>query len=104
MKNELKDLTPQETEYIIVNLQNSDQSGSHWTAVIRQKNKNYYACSFGSDPPLEVQDYLGKNILSSTFQIQQFDESCCGEYSLLIIYLVRQGIPFEHAILSLVEE
>lgn len=102
MKDQLIDLRPQLHEYLIVNLQNSDQSGSHWAAVIRDEEEKYYYSSFGDDPPLEVQHYLGKKIISSTFQTQQAEESCCGQLAMLVIYLYDNGVSFEDSVLLLV--
>ena len=43
----------------IVNLENSNQSGSHWVAYYKNNNKKYYFDSFGNAPPKELVKYLG---------------------------------------------
>ena len=88
---------------MIVNLQNSDQGGSHWQSLCKQGANKYYFCSFGSDPPIEVVNYLKPPIMSSTFQIQDFDDTICGELSLLVLYLLDKGIYYESIILVLVD-
>ena len=42
-------------------------------------------------------------ILSSNFQIQDFNEHTCGYYCLLILYLLNEGLKFEDIILSFIE-
>ncbi|MBY0380174.1 MAG: hypothetical protein K2P99_07235, partial [Burkholderiales bacterium] len=50
MKDEIKDLKP--NTYTIMNLQNHNQEGSHWTSFYIDKSKNVYYCdSFGMPPP-----------------------------------------------------
>ena len=41
--------------------------------------------------------------MSSTFLVQDFDETICGELCVLVIYLLSEGIEFEDAVLSLVD-
>jgi len=103
MKDELENRERKLHEYLIVNLQNSNQSGSHWVAIIRDDNKKYHYSSFGDDPSLEVQRYLGNNIITSTFKTQEFNETCCGPLALLVIFLYDRGVDFEDAVLFLVD-
>ena len=48
---------------------------------------------------MEVDDRL---ILSSNFQIQEFNEDTCGLYCILILILLQDKIKFEDIIISLV--
>ncbi len=93
---------PWDKEYGIYNLEESDEDGSHWCAWIRKNNQWYHFCSYGSDACREFTEYANEPILSSTFQIQEFSESICGELCVLVIYLMSQGIEFEDAVLALV--
>src|SRR6266853_3398240 len=58
----------------IVNLQNSNQDGSHWTCYYKNKTEKYYFDSYGLDPPNQLLEYLKptKNstpLIISTYQI-----------------------------------
>jgi len=100
-KDELKQMKPNEKETIIINLNDSDQKGSHFVLCYKDGEKKYFVSSFGDLPPQEVIDYLGENIYTTDLQIQNFDETTCGLYSLLISYLLNENIPFEDIILDL---
>ncbi len=100
MKDQLKNMKPLESETIILNLNDSDQSGSHWTLIWKNGDQKIYFCSYGSSPPQEVIDYLGKNIYTSDLQVQH-DDSSCALYSILVAYFLQENIPFEDIILDL---
>jgi hypothetical protein len=74
----------------IVNLDTSNNSGTHWVAYYKNKNKSYYFDSFGVDPPGELKNYLNTEIISSTFQIQKFNTNNCGYYCLLVLKLMEK--------------
>lgn len=103
MKDELINKTENDLECGIVNLQNTDQNGSHWVCYFhdKTKNKKLFFDSFGLDAPIELQNYLGENILSSTFQIQELGTDTCGDLCILVLYLLDQNIEFEDVILNL---
>jgi hypothetical protein len=110
MKDEFAKLDdPWDTEYGIYNLQDSDETGSHWAAWCHKSNKWYHFCPYGADGPKEFITYCrrvrgGKEpgqILSSTFQIQKFGTSVCGQLCILLIYLLDQDIEFEQAVISM---
>ena len=44
----------------IINLENSNQSGSHWTCFIKEKNNVYYYVSFAVVPPQNAYDIFFK--------------------------------------------
>ena len=56
----------------IINLQNSNESGSHWVAYYKNNDKKYYFDSYGYAPfTKELVKYLGSEILfynSTKFQ------------------------------------
>jgi len=60
MKNEL----PRKLKNIecgIINLQNYNESGSHWVAYYKNNDKKYYFYSYGDAlPPKELDKYLGE--------------------------------------------
>ena len=43
-----------------------------------------------------------RSILSSNFQIQDFNEDTCGLYFILILFLLNDKITFEDIIISFV--
>ena len=50
----IKDELPQKINTIecaIINFENSDQEGSHWTAYYKNNSKKYYFDSYGNAPP-----------------------------------------------------
>ena len=103
----MRDTLPEkclEKECGIINLDTSDNKGNHWCCYYKDGNNKFYFSSFGDDPPQEIRDYLGENIMCSTFQIQEFNEECCGEYAILILYLLNRNIPFQKAVLALVQD
>src|SRR6266853_4427226 len=58
----------------IVNLQNSNQEGSHWTCYFKCGTEKYYFDSYGLEPPNQLLQYLKptKNstpLIISTYQI-----------------------------------
>ena len=87
----------------IVNLDSSQNKGTHWVCYKKSKERRYYFDSFGLDPPEELITYLkgspkdspknsedidkNKIIEFSTFQIQDFGTHQCGYYCLLILKL-----------------
>lgn len=102
MKDQLKNLEPKNVECFILNFEDSDSSGSHWSAVWHEGNSKIFFDSFGTNPPFELINYLGPGILSSTFQIQKINTDICGELCILILYLLDSGYSFEEIILDIV--
>jgi len=90
-----------EKECGIVNLDSIANEGTHWVCYYKDKNKKYYFDSFGLSPPLKIKKYLGKNILTSTFQIQKLGTNYCGHLCLYILYELNQNKSFECAVLKL---
>ena len=95
---------PDDTECGIINLDNSDGSGTHWCSYYRKNKSNFYFSSFGDDPPNELVNYLGKPILTHNFCLQSFEDTNCGEWSVLFLYLMSKNIPYENIILSMLED
>ncbi len=78
----------------IFNLQNHNQNGTHWVALIKQKNKYYYCDSFGICPPQTLIDLLQceeKQFYFNDTQIQNINSILCGYYSLLFLYIMQQS-------------
>lgn len=87
----------QRNECGILNLENSDEVGSHWVAYFKQENKKYYFDSYGdAKPPVEIIKYLGKdNLYYNKDRIQFYDDPpICGHLSLLVLNALCTGSPF----------
>lgn len=85
MRDELKSMKPNRFECGIVNLDSSSNEGTHWVCWFKNKNNKIYFDSFGIQPPLEIVEYLKSPILYNTYQIQQFNDSNCGEWCLHVL-------------------
>jgi len=73
----------------IVNLQNSNKSGSHWCSFILTKNNNCYFDPFGEIPSKETENYI-KNIHAkvnyNNRDIQNFNSDMCGYFCIFYLY------------------
>src|SRR5271156_2047287 len=78
----------------IVNLQDSDEQGSHWCAYLKHGKLKYYFDSYGLDCSNEVLNYLKRPIISSTYQIQKIGSTMCGQYCLYVLYYLGEGNNF----------
>ena len=74
----------------IVNLNDSNQSGSHWTLLIKMKNNKYlYFDSFGAPPPQTILDTLKidpNKLQYNDQQIQDIKSQSCGYFAMLFAY------------------
>ena len=77
--NELKD-----GGFYIINLDTSDNNGTHWTVLYFHPLQSYYCDSFGFVPPLEVEQRI-KPYLYNNKDIQDFNSEACGYYCLAFI-------------------
>ncbi len=104
MRDELKNLKPLKIECGILNLNLSNESGSHWVCWFKKNNNKYYFNSFGLPPPREVIGYLGSsNLKYSTFQLQGLKDLNCGKWCYNVLKRLSQGYDYEDLILSLVK-
>ena len=90
MKDELED-NLKEGNYII-NLENSNQSGSHWTCFIKDKNNVYYYDSFAVVPPQNAYNIFLKNV-DNIYYIdkhdQNLDSMSCGYWVISYLYFMN---------------
>lgn len=91
--NELKD-----DGFYIINLDDSNGNGTHWTALYFQGNplNSYYFDSFGFVPPLEVERNI-KPYLYNDADIQDFNSEACGYYCLAFIKFLHDKNNIELA-------
>ena len=76
----------------IINLENSNQSGSHWTCFIKDKNNVYYYDSFGVVPPQNIYDISVKNSLNLYYidkHDQNLDATSCGWWCIAFLYFMN---------------
>lgn len=104
MRDELHNINS--THYnTIINLHKSNEKGVHWSCF----NNYYFFDSFGLPPTNEVKDLMinGESYKIrgyaeySTFQIQDFDESYCGQMCLYVLYKLNNGEDFHSIVLEL---
>ena len=78
----------------IVNLNTSNQPGSHWVCYYRNKTDRIYFDSYGQITPAEIQRYLktgsefdrGKEVIQrNTDIVQAVNTSVCGHLCLFIL-------------------
>jgi len=93
----------------IVNLQKSDQDGSHWCCYWKKGKEKYYFDSYGLEPCNEMLKYLKptKNVpplIISTYQIQKFGTVICGQICIYVLYMLGNNHKFIDILLSLMNE
>ena len=102
MKDEL--LEYKGNKPIILNYQNSNQSGSHWVCLNKNTGSGtkpgFYFDSYGIIPPKEVFEYLD-DFKYSTFQIQPDNTEMCGQ---LCLFVLNSNKEFEDTVLNLLNE
>ena len=96
-RNELP-LKLDDNEYLILNLNKTDEPGSHWCACYRKNGILYYFDSFGITPPPEVLN-MNKDpktkLLYNVNQIQDINSSYCGHYC---VHFIEQALKDRHFI------
>ena len=79
----------------IFNLQNHNQSGTHWVALYKQSKTKYYYCDpFGIPPPETLINLLQcteTQLFYNDTQIQYIDSILCGYFCLLFLYMMQQS-------------
>ena len=70
---------------LIFNLENSDQSGSHWLSLSRKDNDIFIFDSFGvGDIPNNLYKiYKNYNIITNVYRTQNINSILCGLFSVL---------------------
>lgn len=73
----------------IINLDNSHNEGTHWTALFILNNEHYYFDSYGFIAPQSVQDKLNDYYYWNDSQIQHLDSILCGWYCIAFLFLMQ---------------
>ena len=103
----MRDTLPQypfNIECGIVNLNTSDQSGSHWVCYYRNGNDRFYFDSYEQLTPVEIQRYLktgiefkrGSEVIRrNTDVVQAANASGCGHLCLFVLKLLTNSEKFK---------
>ena len=77
----------------IINLQNHNQTGSHWTSFIKKGKNIYYCDSYGMPMPQEELNLftdLNDIIYWNNTQFQDINSKCCGYFALsFLLYFTK---------------
>ena len=83
----MKDQIPliENNKSLIFNLENSDQSGSHWVSLSRKNNNIFIFDSFGIGhvPNNLYKIYKNYNIITNIYRIQDINSNLCGLFCVL---------------------
>ena len=82
---------------MIINLQNSDQPGSHWITLKRVKSIIFLFDSFGIGylPTTIFKVYTNFKIMTNIYRIQDISSNLCGMYCVLfILYDIKSKNDF----------
>lgn len=79
----------------VINLDSSDNAGTHWCAYFKIKETCFYFDSFGNlPPPNEMIDYLGSycRIFYNYHKLQEFNTVICGHLCILFLFAIQNEI------------
>lgn len=82
MRDEMNEL--KKDGFYIINLDNSNGNGTHWTSLYFHPLNSCYFDSYGFVPPLEVEQKI-KPYIYNDADIQDFNSEACGYYALAFI-------------------
>jgi hypothetical protein len=90
--------SPDSNEYVVYNLSNDVNHGTHWTCSANKSNINYiiYFDSYGMPPPDDVINYLkrsNKKLFYSTGQLQSDNSTACGQYCIYFLTSFYKNVP-----------
>ena len=91
---------PKAKECGILNLDDSNGGGTHWTAWYKD-NKKLYFDSYGLVPPTEMVKYLKPGILYNTERVQAAGQVFCGHLCLYVLKELSEGKHFQDIVSSL---
>ena len=95
---------PKQNECGIVNTDVSSGDGFHYVCYFKHGANKIYFDSFGLPPLIEVQNYLEKKILYSTFRIQKMNESNCGKHCLYMLHRLSNNDDYIDIVFDLLNE
>ena len=92
MRDELSNLDAisNNDECFIMNIDQSNSSGTHWVAVNIVEGTTYYFDSFGLPPTEEIKRYCKEPRFYNSFVFQKPNEVICGHLCLYFLYSMRK--------------
>ena len=71
----------------IINLQDSNQVGSHWTCYRKRNDKIFYFDSYGVAyiPDIIKNQYPNHKFICNIYRIQSMDSNQCGRFCILFV-------------------
>ena len=75
---------PRDAECGILNLDDSNGTGTHWTAWFKNGSRKLYFDSYGLTPPIELVEYLCHPVLHNSERIQPDGQVFCGHLCVFI--------------------
>ena len=93
MKDEIKKI--KNAIPYILNLDSSENEGTHWVALRKMNKIIYYFDPYGYPPPQEIIDLsLGESIIYSLKEVQHPDSILCGYFCIAFLYYVLSEEEF----------
>ena len=86
---------PRKNECGILNLDDSNGSGSHWCFFSKRGKEQLYFDSYGLPPPTELLEYLKGPVLYNSERIQPDNEVFCGHLCLYVLKKLSEGHEFQ---------
>lgn len=102
--DQLSKMIPLKKECGILGSKTSKENDLHWTCWWKNGETKYYYDSFGLTPAREIVRYLKSPITYSTFQIQQFNDTNCGEWCIYVLNRLNNGDNYEDIVLDVVND
>ena len=107
MRDTLPKSEPSKKECGIVNLNTSEEKGSHWVCYYKDNSTRIYFDSFGQITPIEIQKYLKSKyefendiptIARNRDIVQSVNTDICGTLCLFVLESLSQETSFQEVI------
>jgi hypothetical protein len=81
----------------IFNFDAEGELGSHWVAIILNKDFSEYFDSYGEPPPkgLQFEQFMGNRCVYNPVKLQAALSTVCGQYCMLFLYQRYRGQSFK---------
>src|SRR5678815_2356411 len=90
---------PRRNECGILNLDDSNGTGTHYCSFLKNGKDKIYFDSYGLSPPTELLKYLGNPTYYNSERIQPDNEVFCGHLCLYVLKVVmNDGCNFQEAV------
>lgn len=97
LRDEPKDKIPNGNSYYVINLDDEDGYGTHWTSLFVKNKLAYYYDSFGLPCPNEIVEWVKeenhKKLYYVDNQHQPNDSILCGYYACYFLYSMHKNMP-----------